>query len=602
MRQITLFPEEEPEKKKSFNLKPEMIKLWLALKQVAGGFSGALFLSGILHMIIGLGLSVTAVSYYSYPGSSGSQPAVDSDFKLLARAVEELNKEIGLDEQLARLMEELEEKKLPAVAQNILIMDDRMTEKEKVEVYKNLLENFIKQGGGVSVAEKAGQKERQPGSKEESFEIHSGERVFLSPSPSGSGRSELYILGQEEVRELERLEKAGALKNPPGYGVGHIIDLKIGDRMMEVPAQYYFRSCPYEQILAKGALNFSIIKGFPTFIFPPAEDEQAKETLEQASGQAEQLFPQGPLRVFYYGEAEFQEQKAEETGQKKREPVHFDLAAHKWSEILDGLMAYPEEVQFSIFEKDYLNKYDWNNPDLAAFTRNFINSNLNGVIFIEDEFTAAFDALEELFYKKPIFERIAVLIETHPTSPVRDELLFCLASSLDMERRVIKNLARAYPQARDIYLKKASLDYVFNSLPKAFVLKQVYEDLKESLSRKGYSSLDEALNKYLEAELKIYQELQGRGGRTEVRALYALGLTYWEKGERERAIKTWQEIKGANLPASITAIQQVIEKTPAIKLEEEIEAELNYQSAKNSKFLYRRQVQFDKWARRQQST
>ncbi|HOT69525.1 MAG TPA: hypothetical protein PLW30_07630 [Candidatus Saccharicenans sp.] len=599
MRQITLFPEEEPEKKKSFNLKPEMIKLWLALKQVGGGFSGALFLSGVLHMIIGLGLSVTAVSYYSYPGSSGSQPAVDSDFKLLARAVEELNKEIGLDEQLARLMEELEEKKLPAVAQNILIMDDRMTEKEKVEVYKNLLENFIKQGGGVSVAEKAGQKERQPGSKEESFEIHSGERVFLSPSPSGSGRSELYILGQEEVRELERLEKAGALKNPPGYGVGRIIDLKVGDRMMEVPAQYYFRSCPYEQILAKGALNFSIIKGFPTFIFPPAEDEQAKETLEQASGQAEQLFPQGPLRVFYYGEAEFQEQKAEETGQKKREPVHFDLAAHKWSEILDGLMAYPEEVQFSIFEKDYLNKYDWDNPDLAAFTRNFINSNLNGVIFIEDEFTAAFDALEELFYKKPIFERMTVLIESHPPSTVRDELLFCLASSLDMERRVIKNLARVYPQAKDIYLKKASLDYVFNSLPKAFVLKQVYEDLKENLSRKGFSSLDEALEKYEEGELKIYEDLTGKGGQTRARALYAIGLALWEKGEKEKALETWRKIERSYASLSIKNLLDIINQTPPAKLDEEIEAEISYQSNRNSKYLYRRLIQFNKWARRQ---
>ena len=599
MRQITLFPEEEPEKKKSFNLKPEMIKPWLALKQVGGGFSGALFLSGVLHMIIGLVLSVTAVSYYSYQGSSGSQPAVDSDFKLLARAVEELNKEIGLDEQLARLMEELEEKKLPAVAQNILIMDDRMTEKEKVEVYKNLLENFIKQGGGVSVAEKAGQKERQPGSKEESFEIHSGERVFLSPSPSGSGRSELYILGQEEVRELERLEKAGALKNPPGYGVGRIIDLKVGDRMMEVPAQYYFRSCPYEQILAKGALNFSIIKGFPTFIFPPAEDEQAKETLEQASGQAEQLFPQGPLRVFYYGEAEFQEQKAEETGQKKREPVHFDLAAHKWSEILDGLMAYPEEVQFSIFEKDYLNKYDWDNPDLAAFTRNFINSNLNGVIFIEDEFTAAFDALEELFYKKPIFERMTVLIESHPPSTVRDELLFCLASSLDMERRVIKNLARVYPQAKDIYLKKASLDYVFNSLPKAFVLKQVYEDLKENLSRKGFSSLDEALEKYEEGELKIYEDLTGKGGQTRARALYAIGLALWEKGEKEKALETWRKIERSYASLSIKNLLDIINQTPPAKLDEEIEAEISYQSNRNSKYLYRRLIQFNKWARRQ---
>lgn len=596
---ITLFPEKEPGKNKSFNFKPEIMKAWLAVKQASGGFSGALFLSGLLHLIIGVVLSITAVSYYSYPGPSGDQPAVDSDFKLFARAVDELNKEIGLDEQLAGLMTELEEEKLPEAAQNFLILDEQMSEAEKVEIYKKLLENFFKQGTEASTGGKSLTGEKSRPEKKESFEIRSGEKVFLSPAASGSGKSELYLLSRDEAQELKKLEKAGALKNPPGFGPGSFIELKLGTGQTEVPAQYYYRPCPFAEIMARGALNFSIIKGFPTFIFPAAENEQAKETLDQTSSQVERLFPQGNFRVFYYGEAEWQEQKAEERGQKKSGPVHFELVAPKWSEILDELMAYPEEVQFSIFEKDYLNKYDWNDPELAAFTKSFINSNLNGVIFIEDEFTAAFDALEELFYKKPIFERIAVLIESHPPSPVRDELLFCLASSLDMERRVIRNLARAYPQAKDIYVKKASLDYVFNSLPKAFVLKQVYEELKKSLSRKGYSSLDEALNKHLEAELKIYQELEGRGGRTGARALYALGLTYWEKGQRERAIKTWREIKGVNLPASIIAIQQVIEETPAAKLDEEIEAELNYQSAKNSRFLYRRQMQFDKWARRQ---
>ena len=200
---ITLFPEKEPEKNKSFNFKPEIMKAWLAVKQASGGFSGALFLSGLLHLIIGVVLSITAVSYYSHPGSSGDQPAVDSDFKLFARAVDELNEEIGLDEQLARLMAEFEEKKLPEMGQNFLLMDDRMTEKEKVEVYKSLLENFFKQGSGVAAGEKAGQKERQPGGKEETFEIRSGEKVFLSPSASATGNlSYIYSAGMK-LRSLK---------------------------------------------------------------------------------------------------------------------------------------------------------------------------------------------------------------------------------------------------------------------------------------------------------------------------------------------------------------------------------------------------------------
>lgn len=194
---------------------------------------------------------------------------------------------------------------------------------------------------------------------------------------------------------------------------------------------------------------------------------------------------------------------------------------------------------------------------------------------------------------------MTVLIESHPPSPIRDELLFCLASSLDMERRVIKNLATVYPQAKDIYLKKASLDYVFNSLPKAFVLKQVYEDLKENLSRKGFSSLDEALEKYEEGELKIYEDLTGKGGQTRARALYAIGLALWEKGEKEKALETWRKIERSYASLSIKNLLDIINQTPPAKLDEEIEAEISYQSNRNSKYLYRRLIQFNKWARRQ---
>jgi hypothetical protein len=597
MSLITLFPPEEPKVKRPAGQK--FNKGWLAVKQAASGFSGALLLSTVFHLILAALLAVTAVAYYPRLLAGNSEAVTAGELSLFARALDELTKEKGLDEQLAGLMTELEEQKLPEAAQNFLILDEGLSEEEKIEIYKKLLENLFRQGTGASAGGKSLTGEKSRPGEEESFEIRSGEKVFLSPSASGSGKSELYLLSREEVQELKKLEKAGALKNPPGFGPGHFIELRLESGQTEVPAQYYYRPCPYEEIMAKGALIFSIIKGFPPFLLPSAESELMEKKAQGALNQAAELFPQGNFEVVYYGETELPEENPEDLRQDKLTSANFRLRGDKWPGILDDLMAYPEETQFAIFEKEYLRKYDWDSPELADFTRIFINSNINGVIFIEDLFTAAFDSLEELFYKKPIFERLAALVDSHPPSAVRDELLFCLAFSLDMERRVIQNLSRAYPQAKDIYLKKASLDYVFNSLPKAFVLKQVYEELRESLSRKGYSSLDEALNKYLEAELKIYQELQGRGGRTEVRALYALGLTYWEKGERERAIKTWREIKGVNLPASITAIQQVIEETPAIKLEEEIEAELNYQSAKNSKFLYRRQVQFDKWARRQ---
>jgi len=40
-------------------------------------------------------------------------------------------------------------------------------------------------------------------------------------------------------------------KNPPGFGPGSFIELKLGTGQTEVPAQYYYRPCPYEEIMAK---------------------------------------------------------------------------------------------------------------------------------------------------------------------------------------------------------------------------------------------------------------------------------------------------------------------------------------------------------------
>lgn len=599
MRLITLFAHEEAGAKSS--IRKKIYNSCLIMRQALSGFTGAFLLSSIFHLIIAILISATAVAYYPYSPTGNSLAPEKNDLNLFARALDELTREKGLQDELALIISQLQEEKLPEVAGNFMIMAEGMSEEEKIEIYKKLLGNFISRGTGASAGEKSPSEEIPQTGKGEGLAIRSGEKIFLSPSASGGGKSELYILSRKEAQELKKLEERGALKKSPGFGPGHLIDLLIGARIAQVPAQYYYRACPYEQIMARGAMNFSIVKGFPSFLFPQPEDISSQKKVEAVFSLSEQLFPQGNFRVIYYGETEFQEIKPGDGEQEKISSGDFRLARDKWARILDELMAYPEEIQFAIFEKEYLNKYNWNSPELADFTKSFINSNINGVIFIEDEFTSAFDALEELFYKKPIFERMAILVESYSPSPVRDELLFCLASSLDMERRVIHKLARTYPQARDIYLKKASLDHVFNSLPKAFVLKQVYEELRESLSRKGFSSLDEALDKYLEAELKIYEDLAGRGGQTRARALYAIGLTYWEKGEKEKAIETWSKIEKPYATYSIKNLLDVIDKTPSARLYDEIELEINYQSAKNTKYLYRRLVQFNKWSRRQKS-
>ncbi|MBP6059742.1 MAG: hypothetical protein KA522_03130, partial [Candidatus Saccharicenans sp.] len=131
MRLITLFPHEEAGAKSSFRQK--IHNSFLTIRQALSGFTGALFLSSIFHLTLAFLLSVTAVAYYPRSVAGNGEAGASGDLNLLARALDELTKEKGLDEQLAGLMTELEEEKLPEAAQNFLILDEQMSEAEKVE-------------------------------------------------------------------------------------------------------------------------------------------------------------------------------------------------------------------------------------------------------------------------------------------------------------------------------------------------------------------------------------------------------------------------------------------------------------------------------------
>ena len=557
------------------------------------GFSGAILLSAAFHLVLVFFFSLTTVIQLpSLPPPPLTDRETENDLALFSTALKELTREKGYEEKLARAVSTLKEDKLPELPEQFRLLQKNMSDREKIEIFKKLLEGYFASldSGQVSSSRDLSSSSTLF-SSEKNFQIKTGDRVFLQPAASQEGQVELYVLEADTSQELEAFQKADRLRYTPRViGPGQIIKLNVSGHYAEVPAEYYYRRCRFEEILARGAYLFSIVRGFPKIGLEKTSLEELKRP------QPPQLFPQGEFQVIYYGEAEIPRPQPE-TLLKDNRPV-LDLRPEEWNQKLDSLMNEPEEIQFARFEKEYLQKYSWNDPALAEFTRNFINSNLNGVFLVEDEFTKAFDSLEEFFYKKPIFERMAALIASNPPSPVRDELMFCLASSLDLERRVINNLEKAYTQAKEVCLKKYPLSHVHYSLSKAYVLKKMYEELTAELKRLQFSSLEEVEKKYLEKELVIYRMLTERSGKTRARALYALGLTYWEEGQADLAIKTWQQGEGKDCPDHLASLLKIIRERPLAAVYTYIDNELNYQAARNTKYLYRRQLQFHKWARR----
>jgi len=523
-RLIALFPAEDSGAKPSRKL-PGYLKKILNLRMTP--FTSAFFLSLLLHILL-IGLSVlTSFSFFSssafnFPAEPPASSLSAENFRAFESALYELLRDEKNREKAAGLLGNLRGAGIPELPDNFIFLDQNLSRKETIELFKRLIEETIFQPGKIEKVSEDITFYEMSDDSPAILKLNSGKKIFLEKSATGDQKVEVYSLNSQVGELLEEMRKNGVLKEKPAGMSKKTLTLRIGQETVEIPAEYFYRASPYEIIIAKGVKLFSIVKGFPDVkaleekggdFSGEASEEGKKEITEPSEGRN--------FKVIFYGELDLKGKTSEEkliSADKK-----FLLPRRNWPELLDALMAYPEEEQFRRFETEYLQQYDPNDPALAEFVREFINSNINGVIFIDDPFVAAFDSIEELFYKKPIFERLLFYIKKAPDSLLASEFLFCLASALDFERRVIEYLNDAYPPAKTYLLQNYGPDYAFNSLAKALTVKTVYEELKKYVAAAGFRSIDEVLAKYRQEELKITDIWPKKEGRsaTELSLLWA---------------------------------------------------------------------------------
>ncbi|MDH4272795.1 MAG: hypothetical protein OEW18_12565, partial [Candidatus Aminicenantes bacterium] len=457
-----------------------------------------------------------------------------------------------------------------------------LSDRQKVEIFKGLLTSRL------------AFPEEERGSIKDVLRLESGEKVFLSGSADGSGRLEIYKLMKSDAEALDELKSRGDYVQERPAETGGTVRLAANIGPKDVPAEYFYRDGPYEEILARGASLFSAVDGFPDL--NPEEQASGKDL---ASGiPAAPAIPPVDKASFtiVYLPRSLTDSRPPRMGEAAALPASNDEMAR----VLDGLMAFPEEEQFARFEKDYLVKYDLDDEDLARLTREFLYANINGAFFVVDDLSSAFDSLEEFFYKKPVFEKLDTWRRKAPRSKTAAELLFCLASAYDFEKRVIRYLAVAHPEAKDVLDRKLKPRSLFNPGVKAFVVITVCRDLLGRLARGGYSSLDEAISRYTQEQFRIYDSLLGFGGETKNRALLAAGCLLWQEGDHDGAIKRWRQIDVTSKIVLARRIQRSLEdpwgfRRSPIRL---IDEDLAQDSAKNTAILHERAVKFHKWSRR----
>ncbi len=391
------------------------------------------------------------------------------------------------------------------------------------------------------------------------LKLSSGATVEVTRSPGPEGRWGMHKL---DGKAADRLADGSGRKREGAVQTlddGRSVLVPTGDAPREVPAEYYFRSSPYKGMAALGADLFTLIRergNRPAYsdITNRGESQWKTKADERGMDKDRYKVPADGLVVFLHSR-----NIGPHAPGQKRPPLELD-GTHA-AEILDGLMELGLEEQLDAFRREYLDRYDWESPALVSLVRDFLYRNMNSVFFVLDDFSTAFDEVEELYYKRPVYDLFASYAGRFPGTRTDAEIRFYLASVLDFERRTLERLAGSRPILDDLVEGRRKPGSVFDPSTKAYVLKLIWNEFTDSAARLRLRP-EQAAEWYDNREEEIFTSLLGTGGGTRNRALYALGLLFWRRGQFERAFGTWKSMDASDrgLPRSYWLIIGIMEK------------------------------------------
>jgi hypothetical protein len=566
---------------------------WLARRR--RHFSFFVFLSLLAHLAL-LGMVIVLGPQTKAASSPATVRA--RDFKTFQESLRQVAADGQTPDRLANALMGLSEKDIKEAFLQAPVLDYRLTDREKAGLYKTMLGEAMaefREGAGEGPSALDRPLSRYFGGLRELPLKDAGEDytlVRIDDPVEDSAR--LYKLSKETDRALESLslqgEEAGDLS-------AEVRLFSEEGRILNVPGEYFYRDSPYREIAAAGAGLFYVVKGFPD-IPSPRQDRagggNAREDLRT------EVAPEGPspaFAVFLVPSGGPRHQAPAPTAARPALAVpEKDIGR-----ILDGLMALPVTEQVRTFNRDYLQAYDPDNPDLARLTGEFIYRNL-GMVFVQigDPLSRGFDLLEEVFYDNLSLDALVPYALKYPGSRTGAEILLALAASYEFERRAIIALDGSLDAAKKVLADPAERRfYVHNKDVKAYVLREIYRDLTAELLGRDYPALEPVLQRYRDEQLRIYDLLTGLGGEIKCRALYALGRYHWDEGRTELAMETWKGTDPAFADETLTRIRgAIIERRRPLDAVPRIDEILGRETAGAKSLLLERIAKFHKWDRR----
>ncbi len=544
-------------------------------------------LSLSIHVLVFALLSVQAHSRASVP-----EARAQSNDRAISRAVTEMAVRRRLKMPSGR---GLTPEKMEAMVRNLdglFRFDPTLTEREKTEIFQELME-VSSQLGGTEDSADVPDPRKMAGlvellKQKKGLRLSSGNSVVIAQA-APDGRYEVSRLDESASRTLERLEKEaaqGKARTPSPDGMVEV-PMTVGPK--SVPEEYFFRKCPYQEMIALGPRLFTVFRGFPDLTAKP--DESGVKDRADAPSAKVPGAPAGPVFVYLIP-------TRPPAGAKEARAV-LTLSEADRERILDELMALRETEQPDAFRSQYLDRYDADQEDLAKLTREFLFSNMNNVFFVADRFSCAFDFLEEIYYKRENCDLFASYARRFPKSRTGTEIMFYLASFYEFERRALDDLFRSQRDAKAIISGDAEGPVIYQPTMKAFVVRRVYQDIYR-LARDLDAPLESLPDQYLRRQEEIYSTLIGFGGEVRNRALFAWGRLLWDEAKFEEAVKKWRQVDPI-YPLSSKAYWNSIGYIDRYGLENSVryvDEKLSAESLSDQLTVLEKHVKFHTWKKR----
>lgn len=392
-----------------------------------------------------------------------------------------------------------------------------------------------------------------------------GSKAFVSNAGEDPSDLAVSVLSQKDLAAMEEAAQLAELrKTEKGYlADGDLVRVRTSKGNEVVPAEYFFRTCPYEKILAWGADLFFFSTGFPLDLRGSAASDANPETGEGARNETrpEASSDTGLIKIILArplmpSRTSMPSKGGAEPAEEK--PGGPDPEAGDFNRVLDKLMPLPENEQMDVFIRDHLAGADPDSSATADLAGAFFQSNLNTVIFDITDLAAGFDCLEELYFNKALAFRIAGLWSRFRETKTGTECLFYFASQYEFERRALERLFKAQAEAEAYLAGRSATAELFEKERKCQVVRDIGRKVLAEMKKHGYAGAADVLIAYRGEQKRIYDYLIERGGEDRDRGLFALGCFYWEMDRSDLAIQAWMDIRPSHGNPTFNRIRGIL--------------------------------------------